>query len=191
MKRRKLAAFMMAAAVMATALPTSAFAITDNGDGTQGVTEADLNESNQADVSIPVDCTVNATFTVKLPSSIELANADGSWGYTGTVGVKGDIDAGRTVNVTPAASINVYDVTCRPTEDVPASADDQNYEHKDAKEVAVAQEKQSWGQTELTAGNYSDTSLTLTAGAMQSGVWRGTLPVNIEYAQAAAGGVTP
>ena len=57
--------------------------------------------------------------------------------------------------------------------------------------VAVAQEKQSWGQTELTAGNYSDTSLTLTAGAMQSGVWRGTLPVNIEYAQAAAGGVTP
>lgn len=186
MKRRKLAAFMMAAAVMATALPTSAFAVTVNEDGTQEITEADLDENNKKDVDIPVDCTVGATFTVKLPSSITLSNTSGSWGYAGTVGVKGDIDAGRTVNVKPAASVTVYDVTCRPTADVPASAEDQAYEHKDAKDVAVAQEKQSWAQTDLNADTYSETGLTLTAGAMQSGKWKGTLNVNIEYAGAAA-----
>lgn len=189
MKRRKLAALMIAAAVMATALPTSTFATPDNGDDTK---EIALDENSQANVSIPAGCTVGAIFTVKLPSSIELSNTDGSWGYTGTVGVKGDIEAGKQVNVTPDATITVYDVTCRPTSDVPASADDQNYAHKDAKELTVVQEKQSWAQTELASDTYSDTSLTLTAGTQQSGVWRGTLNVNIDYAQAAsAGGVTP
>lgn len=188
MKRKKLMAFMTAMAVMATAFPANAFA--EPAAGTQEITEADLDENNKKDVAIPVEYTVGATFTVKLPSSITLSNTSGSWGYSGKVGVKGDIDSGKVVKVTPAESITMYDVTNRPTDDVPAGAEDQAYDHKDAKDATVAQTKQQWGMTELTADTYSDTDLTLTAGTMQSGKWRGTLPVEIEYG-APAGQNTP
>ncbi|MGN0415954.1 MAG: hypothetical protein ACI4FX_10765 [Agathobacter sp.] len=189
MNKKKFMAFMMAAAVMATALPANTFAESVGG-GTKVLTEADLDENNQKDVSIPVEYTVGATFTVKLPSAITLSNTDGSWGYSGTVGVKGDIDSGKAVKVTPAESITMYDVTNRPTDDVPAGADDQAYSHKDAKDAMVAQTKQQWGMTELNTDTYSDTDLTLAAGELQSGKWKGTLPVEIRYEAPAAEAVT-
>ena len=180
MHRKKLMAFMLIAATAVTAMPVGAFAETVTGD-IREITEADLDENNQKDISIPVEYTVGASFTVKLPSAITLSNTDGSWGYSGTVGVKGDIDSGKVVKVTPAESITMYDVTNRPTDDVPAGAEDQAYDHKDAKNATVAQAKKQWAMTELSADTYSDTALTLTAGAMQSGKWKGSLAVNIAY----------
>lgn len=189
MHRKKLMAFMLIAATAVTAMPVGAFAETVTGD-IREITEADLDSNNQKDISIPVEYTVGASFTVKLPSAITLSNTDGSWGYSGTVGVKGDIDSGKAVKVTPAESITMYDVTNRPTDDVPAGAEDQAYDHKDAKNATVAQAKKQWAMTELSADTYSDTALTLNAGAMQSGKWRGTLPVEIEYGVPVAEAVT-
>lgn len=188
MNRRKFAVYLMTGAMLTTSMPVTAFA--EPAAGTQEFTEADLDENNKKDVPIPVEYTVGATFTVKLPSAITLSNTDGSWGYSGTVGVKGDIDSGKAVRVTPAESITMYYVTNRPTDDVPAGAEDQAYDHKDAKDATVAQTKQQWGMTELSADTYSDTDLTLTAGAMQSGQWRGTLPVEIQYGAPEAEAVT-
>lgn len=180
MKRKKITTLMIAMTIMATSLPTTALAEVTGE--TQEITKEDLNENSTKDVQIPVECTVGATFTVKLPSKIKLESTDNNWRYTGQVGVKGDIDAGKTVNVTPDEQITVYDVTCRPTEDAPTSIDDQDYEHKDAKDATVTQAKTSWSQTDINETTYNDTDITLDAGKMQSGTWKGTLNVNIEYA---------
>lgn len=173
--KNKLKAFTLAAAILATMIPTSTFA------SIQEITEANLDELNKKDVKIPVEYTVDSAFTVKMPSIITLTNTDDSWNYSGAVGVKGDIESGTIVKVTPANSITMYDVTNRPTNDIPVNDDDQAYDHKNAKSVTVAQTKQQWGMTEINTEAYNDADLTLKAGAMQSGKWRGTLPVNIQY----------
>lgn len=173
--KNKLKILMIVAAISTTMFPTYTFA------DVQETTEAELDETNKKDVQIPIEYTVDAAFTVKLPSVITLTDTDGNWNYSGTVGVKGDIDSGKVIQVTPAEYITMYDVTNRTTSDIPSNTDDQSYEHKDAKNVTVEQNKQLWSTTEINADDYSDTDLALTAGKMQSGKWRGTLPVNIKY----------
>ena len=184
MHRKKLLAFMLTAATAVTAMPVGAFAegAIPAGGGIQEIESSSLAD-NRKDISIPVEYTVGATFTVKLPSAITLSNTDGSWDYSGTVGVKGDIDSGKSVKVKPSRSVTMYDVTNRPTEDVPSGAEDQAYDHKDAKNATVAQAKKQWAMTELSADTYSDTALTLSAGAMQSGKWKGLLNVDISYGE--------
>lgn len=180
MKRKQITTLMIAMAIMAAPIQTTVLAETTNG--YQEITKEELNEDDTKDIQIPVECTVGATFTVKLPSKIKLENTDNNWRYTGQVGVKGDIDAGKTVNVTPDNTVTVYDVTCRPTTDVPTDIDDQDYAHKEAKDANVTQNKTSWSQTDINENSYNDTDITLDAGEMQSGTWKGILNINIEYA---------
>ncbi|MGN0414861.1 MAG: hypothetical protein ACI4FX_05165 [Agathobacter sp.] len=151
------------------------------GGGTKVLTEAELDEDDKAETSVPIEYTVGAAFTVKLPTSITLEKGESGYSYSGTVGVKGDIDAGKVVRVTPDPSITMYDVTNRPTEDVPSGEDDQNYAHKTAKAVEGALGKKYWAQTEMSADEFSDAVLTYGADTMQSGIWKGKLGVSISY----------
>ena len=180
MHRKKLMAVMLIIATAVTAMPVGAFAETVTGD-IREITEADLDENNQKDVSISVEYTVGATFTVKLPSAITLSNTDGSWGYSGTVGVKGDIDAGKAVIVEPETTVKLYDVTSRPTDDLPENEDDQNYPHKDAKVLTIEQAKTVWEQTEIEVNDYKNTDLEAAVSDLSSGKWKGSLNVNIFY----------
>lgn len=196
MKRKKITALMMAMAVMATTLPVSAFAETTGG-GTTELTEADLTD-NKKEVAIPVKSSVNASFSVKLPASIELRKTETGYGYTGTVGVKGTIGAGKAVTMTPKKNgqeltkITMYDVTNRPTEDLPASSrDESGYDHYSSVSATVTQGMIGWKKDVLAntraadgyiyADGYLMTPLTLSTGDLKPAEWAGTLNYEIAY----------
>lgn len=174
MNKKRLKTGILSLVLAAMILPANALAATTE------INKSDLVD-NQTTNSIPVECTIEANFTVKLPSAISLTESNDSFKFDGKVGVKGDIDSGKVVNVTPAESVTLYDVTNRPTEDVPASAEDQAYAHKDAKVVSVTQDKTSWTYTDCNPNTYTETDLTLSVDSLTSGKWRGILNVSIEY----------
>ncbi|MCI7321720.1 MAG: leucine-rich repeat domain-containing protein [Lachnospiraceae bacterium] len=183
MYKKKVLALMLAATTAVSVFPVGAFAEATIPTSPMGIQE--FFEGNLVDdktkASIPVEYTVGAAFSVKLPSTITLTDDDGIWDYYGTIGVKGDIDSGKAVGVLPDDSFTMYDVTNRPTEDVPSGDDDQGYARKDPISVVVAQAKTSFARTEIEPEVYTDTELVLDAGAMKSGNWKGLLKVNITY----------
>ena len=202
MKRKKITALMMAMAVMATTLPVSAFAETTGGRGATELTEADLT-NNKKEVAIPVTSSVNASFSVKLPASIELTKTETGYGYTGTVGVKGTIGAGKAVTVTPKkngqelTSITMYDVTNRPTEDLPASSrDESGYDHYSSVSATVTQDMIGWKKDVLAShayttdgygydnvDGYKTTPLVLSTSDLKPAKWAGTLNYEIAYGE--------
>lgn len=146
----------------------------------QEITKSDL-VNNTKDSAVPVECTISSAFSVKLPSEMQLENSNGEGTYSNSVGVKGDIDAGKAVTVEPEATVTLYDVTSRPTDDLPENEDDQNYPHKDAKVLTVEQAKTVWEQTEIEVNGYKNTDLEATVSDLSSGKWKGSLNVNVSY----------
>lgn len=141
---------------------------------------------NAAQVKIPVTATINSTFTVSLPASLELT-ADGSqYTYSSTVGVKGDTNIESAVTVVPMENIVVYDVTNRPkelTETPTAESEQESYEHKVPQPVTISQEKTSWAYTDLSANvdAFVETPITATATTLTAGEWEGVLKFVIDY----------
>ena len=148
----------------------------------QEITKSDL-ANNTKDSAVLVECTISSSFSVKLPSEIQLENSNGKGTYSNSVGVKGDIDAGKAVIVEPETTVTLYDVTSRPTDDLPENEDDQNYPHKDAKVITVEQAKTVWEQAEIRVNDYKNTDLTLSVDSLTSGKWRGILNVSISYGE--------
>ena len=146
----------------------------------QEITKCDL-VNNTKDSAVPVECTISSAFSVKLPSEMQLENSNGEGTYSNSVGVKGDIDAGKAVIVEPETTVTLYDVTSRPTDDLPENEDDQNYPHKDAKVLTIEQAKTVWEQTEIDVNSYKNTDLEATVSDLSSGIWKGSLNVNIFY----------
>ena len=176
MNKKRLKTGILSLVLAAMILPANALAATTE------INKSDLVD-NQTTNSIPVECTIEANFTVKLPSAIQLTESNDSFKFDGKVGVKGDFSAGRTVDVIPDDTVTLYDTTSRPTDDVPENVDDQAYAHKDAKVVSVTQDKTSWAHTDCNPDTYTETDLTLSVDSLTSGKWRGILNVSIEYTE--------
>lgn len=176
MNKKRLKTSILSLVLATMILPANALAATTE------INKSDLVD-NQTTNNIPVECTIEANFTVKLPSAIQLTKSDDSFKFDGKVGVKGDFDAGRTVDVIPDDTVTLYDTTSRPTDDVPENVDDQAYAHKDAKVVSVTQNKTSWAHTDCNPDTYTETDLTLSVDSLTSGKWRGILNVSIEYTE--------
>lgn len=176
MNKKRLKTSILSLVLATMILPANALAATTE------INKSDLVD-NQTTKNIPVECTIEANFTVKLPSAIQLTESNDSFKFDGKVGVKGDFNAGRTVDVIPDDTVTLYDTTSRPTDDVPENVDDQAYAHKDAKVVSVTQDKTSWANTDCNPDTYTETDLTLSVDSLTSGKWRGILNVSIEYTE--------
>lgn len=156
---------------------------------------------SEQEVQVPVYTTVNATFTVKLPSSIELSKdpSSGKGIFSSIVGVKGDIEKGKCVEVIPDTSFNLFDVTKRPLGNVKipeSEAEQSGYTHKSPEIVNVNQMETVWKEEEFStlikgagsnfvydAGSgYHNVNLNVsTLNAVTAGKWEGTLPFEILY----------
>lgn len=149
------------------------------------ITESDLVD-NSKDVDVKVTAEISSTFTVSLPATIELTNCT----YSGSVGVKGDIDSGHNVYVEPSANITMHDVSARPE----GTLGYEGFTHKDPVVGTVSQMETAWDYTILSSGassgnftyddatQYYNTNLTITTPKLSAGNWEGTLTYNISLA---------
>nr|WP_187142689.1 hypothetical protein [Acetivibrio ethanolgignens] len=95
-------------------------------------------------VEVPVSATVDADFTVSLPTNIVLTGNNetkGPYVYRTKVGVKGDIASDSCVRVSPSPSVTLVDITNR--------FDGAGYNKKDDVVANVSQAVTEWPQAEL------------------------------------------
>lgn len=165
---------------------------TTYADETQ-ITQEDL-VVDRAETNIPVNAVVASTFTISLPSSINLVKSETGYSYSSVVGVKGDIGVRSAINVVPDETVTLYDVSKRPENDlsIPESEEQQTYEHKDPVSVIVTQGALSWNWSTLCSkisdsifvyaeSGFHNVILNLSADSMKAGEWQGVLKFEISY----------
>lgn len=192
MKRKVLKLITICSAIVVTGLQTLE---------AQSISNTDLDISNKAYSDVDVTATVDSTFTVKLPAHIELTkNINSGKGICNSlVGVKGDLQKGKSVLVLPDDSFALFDITNRPdrNSEVPRSeAEQSGYTHKSPETVNVTQGEILWREEELkkivkeegSKYNYDpitgfhNVALNLeTARSMSAGEWSGFLTFEIQY----------
>lgn len=165
------------------------------------VSNTDLDILNSAHSTVDVTANVGAAFTVRLPDNIELLKnmVDGKHSYTSSIGVKGDIECGKSISVLPDTKFNLYDVSNRPLNDlrIPESEDDQvSYNHKVPEQARVTQKESIWSQEELSRtinvqdsnfiydseSGYHNVELTVkTDNKLTAGKWAGQIAFDIMY----------
>ena len=150
------------------------------------ISESDL-INNSKDVDVKVTAEISSTFTVSLPATIELTENGSNYTYSGSVGVKGDIDSGHNVYVVPSTDITMNDITARPE----GILEYEGYMHKDPVQGTVNQSETSWNYVVLSSGassgnftydadtQYYNTSLTVTTPKLSAGDWEGILTYDI------------
>lgn len=162
--------------------------------GTTEVTQDQLTDSTKT-VDVAVKAVVESTFTVSLPSSINLVKSEADYKYSSVIGVKGDIDASAVVRVAPNSSIQIFDITNRPDNDssIPQSEEDQTYTHKDPVTMNVMQSTVVWNSEELAressngdyvydaSSGFHNVSFNAEVASLKSGEWAGLLEFNIGY----------
>ena len=169
MKKKKLMAYLMTAAIIGTVLPANVFAEESQ---TQEITGESLVDGKKT-ISVPIEGTINPEFSVKIPSKINISQGENGYGYTGKISVKGAIGLGASVKIKADDSVTLYDVTNRTSQDIPANAEDQDYTHNTEKTAPVTQEKSVWEQTELDPNTYTDSGISCAVGNLQIGTWKG------------------
>ena len=177
MKKKKLMAYLMTAAIIVTVLPANVFAEESQ---TQEITGESLVDGKKT-ISVPIEGTINPEFSVKIPSKINISQGENGYGYTGKISVKGAIGLGASVKVKADDSVTLYDVTNRTSQDIPANAEDQDYTHNTEKTAPVTQEKSVWEQTELDPNTYTDSGISFAVGNLQIGTWKGKIDFSVEY----------
>lgn len=120
MKKKKLMAYLMTAAIIGIVLPANVFAEESQ---TQEITGESLVDGKKT-VSVPIEGTINTEFSVKVPSKINISQGENGYDYTGKISVKGAIGLGASVKVKADDSVTLYDVTNRTSQDIPANAED-------------------------------------------------------------------
>lgn len=166
---------------------------TTYADETQ-ITQEDL-VVDRAETNIPVNAVVESTFTVSLPSSINLVKSETGYSYASVVGVKGDIDASAVVRVAPNRAAVLFDITKRPDNDssIPQSEEDQTYKHKAPVTMNVTQSTVVWNSEELAressngeyvydvSSGFHNVSFNAAVENLKSGEWAGILDFMIGY----------
>lgn len=163
----------------------------------QEITQTE-NDSTRV-VEVPANLIVKPTFTVSLPSRIELMpdeHDSSKMTATAVVGAKGNIDARASVNIIPSETITLYDISNRADDNtvVPSSEEDQNdYEHKDPVTTEILQDFISWkcsilqGKESSSEVSYDsdsgfyNTNIEISPAKISAGEWEGVLNFSIVY----------
>lgn len=168
---------------------------------TTTVSDIDLDSHGITHTDVHIDVTVGATFTVRLPSNIVLSKdpLNDKGVFNSAVGVKGDIEKGKCVEVIPNTSFTIFDVTKRPAGTIatPNSEAEQNdYPHKNPEQVDVNQMETVWKEEEFSTiikdngsnfvydpvSKYHNVNLNIeTENKILAGKWEGILPFEIQY----------
>lgn len=151
--------------------------------------------------SVPVTARVTNSFTISIPSDIQLTRNpvnSSQFIFNSVVGVKGSISSKYVVKVVPSTTFTMYDVTRRPADimNVPSSVEDQaGYKHNTPVTAFVTQGAYEWTQEELqktmneegSAFTYNPENemhtvpFNITAPYLRSGKWEGIVQFNISY----------
>ena len=124
---------------------------------------------------------VSPTFSVMLPSTITLEKSAGAYTYSGAVRVKGTLETGGYVTIGVPGSLKMYDVTMRPSNDIPSDSNDQNYLHKEPEYVSVSLSNHKFQYTEISSTTYKEGIVSVTAVGLSAGKWQGNIPFTITY----------